>query len=160
MCVGTIFIHSYLTVSLTRGTLYVYLEGKNRKNEYNINLHFNYHIPCCFSSFTEISSVSRDIITNTSCYYVSRCLLDPLSQPVRGWHTSPWYNDLNISGTQMGHFANSKCEPCLQTRVNTCPSVHPDPQVEAKLVFLTKLRTADLAWVLSGWGDVTRMVIF
>ena len=40
------------------------------------------------------------------------------------------------------------------------PSVHPDPWVEAKLALLTKLTTADLMWVLSGRGDVTRMVIF
>lgn len=35
-----------------------------------------------------------------------------------------------------------------------------DPRVEAKLVLVTKLRTADLTWVLSGRGGVTATVIF
>lgn len=60
----------------------------------------------------------------------------------------------------MGHFVCSKYEPCLQTRVNIYPWAHPDPWVEAKLVLLTKLWTADLTWVLSGRGGVTGMVIF
>lgn len=28
------------------------------------------------------------MITNTSCHYEGRCLLDPLSRPIRSWYTS------------------------------------------------------------------------
>lgn len=40
------------------------------------------------------------------------------------------------------------------------PECTRDPRVEAKLVLVTKLRTADLTWVLSGRGGVTGTVIF
>lgn len=40
------------------------------------------------------------------------------------------------------------------------PECTQDPRVEAKLVLVTKLRTADLTWVLSGRGGVTGTVIF
>lgn len=40
------------------------------------------------------------------------------------------------------------------------PECTQDPRVEAKLVLVTKLRTADLTWALSGRGGVTGTVIF
>lgn len=40
------------------------------------------------------------------------------------------------------------------------PECTQDPRVEAKLVLVTKLRTADLTWVLSGRGGVTGTAIF
>lgn len=44
-------------------------------------------------------------------------------------HIPPWYDDPNISRTQIGHFALSDCEPCLQTGVTIYRSRRQDPWI-------------------------------
>lgn len=90
-------------------------------------LYFKHHdYGFCLSASQSL--VCHEMITNTSCYHVGRCLLGPLSHTA---YEKGECDDLSISRTQMGHFALSNCEPCLQTRVNIYPSVHPDPWMEA-----------------------------
>lgn len=56
-----------------------------------------------------MSLVCHEMITNTSCYHVGRCLLGPLSHTAyeKGEAQIWWCDDLSISRTQMGHFALS-----------------------------------------------------